>query len=247
MNAMSTFTSGSFGSIRIVDNDGRVEFCARDVAQALGYTNANAALARHCKGVAKRYPLQTAGGMQELRFIGEGDLYRLIAHSKLPTAQRFESWVFDEVLPSIRARGGYMAARDGESAADVLARALLIATDQLDAAHGRIATLAPKAELAEAMRPSEALFTVTEATRQIANVRPGVRRAEVFDLLKSRRMICSSSTKPTRRGIDTGRVRAVASEWRDSEGNLRMSQRGKLTTLGIEWVIAELDAEGRAE
>ena len=62
---------------------------------------------QHCKGVTKRYPLQTAGGQQDIRVLTEPDMYRLIAGSQLPAAQRFETWVFDEVLPSIRKTGGY--------------------------------------------------------------------------------------------------------------------------------------------
>ena len=46
--------------------------------------------------------------MVEMLFIPEGDLYRLIAHSKLPSAERFEQWVFDEVLPAIRKHGAYL-------------------------------------------------------------------------------------------------------------------------------------------
>ncbi len=47
-----------------------------------------------------------SGKMQEINFISEGDVYRLITHSKLPAAEKFESWVFDEVIPSIRKTGG---------------------------------------------------------------------------------------------------------------------------------------------
>lgn len=89
------------------EEDGKVFFCGKDVATALGYVNTKDALAKHCKGVAKRYPLQTAGGTQQVRFITEGDLYRLIASSKLPSAQAFEAKVFDEVLPTIRKTGAY--------------------------------------------------------------------------------------------------------------------------------------------
>ncbi|MFT9059732.1 phage antirepressor KilAC domain-containing protein [Bifidobacterium aquikefiri] len=92
------------------DADGKPLFCAKDVAEALGYKNTNDAISAHCKGVVNRYPLETAGGIQQMTFIGEGDLYRLIASSKLPAAQEFESWIFDEVIPSIRRHGAYMSA-----------------------------------------------------------------------------------------------------------------------------------------
>lgn len=104
---LQAFTNDAFGTIRTIESGGKIYFCGRDVATALGYTNTNDALTRHCKGVVKRYPLPTGGGMQDVRFITEGDLYRLIASSKLPAAVAFESWVFDEVLPTIRRHGMY--------------------------------------------------------------------------------------------------------------------------------------------
>lgn len=93
--------------IRIIEDSGEALFCGKDVAAALRYANTNDALSKHCKVVAKRYPLQTAGGTQQFRFITEGDLYRLIANSKLPDAEKFERWVFGEVLPSIRKHGDF--------------------------------------------------------------------------------------------------------------------------------------------
>lgn len=106
-NTLQTFTNDSFGTIRTVSDNGTVMFCGKDATTALGYTNPSKAIQDHCKGVPFRYPLQTPGGIQQVRFITEGDLYRLIASSKLPAAQKFESWVFDEVLPSIRRHGIY--------------------------------------------------------------------------------------------------------------------------------------------
>lgn len=107
MNDLQIFASADFGSIRTIEQDGRVLFCGRDIAAALGYANTKDALAKHCKGVAICYPLQTPGGIQEFRFITEGDVYRLITHSRLPAAEQFERWVFDEVLPAIRRTGSY--------------------------------------------------------------------------------------------------------------------------------------------
>lgn len=97
-----------FGEIRTyIEPDGTVLFCGSDIAKALGYANAPDALTRHCKGIVKRDTL-TKGGKQELNFIPEGDVYRLAASSKLPGADKFERWIFDEVLPSIRKHGAYL-------------------------------------------------------------------------------------------------------------------------------------------
>lgn len=104
------FVSTEFGQIRTIEETGRVLFCGSDAAKALGYRNPRKALTDHCKekGVTKRDSL-TNGGIQALTYIDEGNLYRLIAHSRLPSAERFESWIFDEVLPTIRRTGGYVS------------------------------------------------------------------------------------------------------------------------------------------
>lgn len=82
-------------------------FVGRDVADVLGYRDHNAAMRDHCKGVRKSHPLPTPGGVQEVRLISEPDMLRMIVNSSLPSAVRFERWVFEEVLPSIRKTGTY--------------------------------------------------------------------------------------------------------------------------------------------
>lgn len=84
-------------------------FCASDIAKALGYEKPNNAINTHCKNATLKQGIITdnLGRKQNANFIPEGDVYRLVVRSKLPTAEKFESWVFDEVLPSIRKTGSY--------------------------------------------------------------------------------------------------------------------------------------------
>lgn len=78
------------GNVRtLTEADGTILFCGKDVAEALGYERPSKAIIDHCKGVLKRDTL-TNGGIQELSYITEPDLYRLIVASKLPSAQKFE-------------------------------------------------------------------------------------------------------------------------------------------------------------
>lgn len=107
MSNIEIFQSEEFGEIRTIEEEGKVLFCASDVAKALGYTNPNKAVNDHCRAITK-CSTPISGKMQEINFIPEGDVYRLITHSKLPSAEKFESWVFDEVLPAIRKTGGYV-------------------------------------------------------------------------------------------------------------------------------------------
>ena len=115
--AIQAFENPEFGQVRMLEEDGKVLFCGRDVAVALGYSNPNDALTRHCRGIVKREGVSfttnqygaTSEQTVEMSFIPEGDVYRLIVRSNLPSAEKFECWVFDEVLPSIRKTGMYIS------------------------------------------------------------------------------------------------------------------------------------------
>jgi len=109
------FQSPDF-SIRAINIDGNPWFVGKDVAQALGYADTVNAIKQHCKGVAKHHPLETAGGLQKIRLINEPDLFRLAVNSKLPSAEKFERWVFEEVLPAIRKTGSYQLKKAEPSA-----------------------------------------------------------------------------------------------------------------------------------
>ncbi|ARU06123.1 hypothetical protein CCO03_16885 [Comamonas serinivorans] len=110
---MSNIVPYSFDgtNIRVLEIDGEPWFVGRDVADALGYADPTTAIRSHCRGVQKLHPLQTAGGRQEVRVLSEPDVLRLIVNSTLPTAERFERWVFEDVLPSIRKTGSYTASK----------------------------------------------------------------------------------------------------------------------------------------
>lgn len=107
-NEIEIFENEEFGKVRTAEIDGKVLFCGSDIAKALGYVRPADAISSHCKGVCI-LPTPSAGGVQNTKFITEGDVYRLITHSKLPSAEKFEHWVFDKVLPTIRKTGGYIA------------------------------------------------------------------------------------------------------------------------------------------
>ncbi len=106
MNDLQIFTNPDFGEVRTIEENGAVMFCGSDVAKALGYSNPRDAISRHCRGVVKR-DTPTESGTQEMSFIPESDLYRLVFGSKLPTAERFTDWVTEEILPAIRRHGSY--------------------------------------------------------------------------------------------------------------------------------------------
>ena len=93
---------------RNVSIDGVRWWVGKDVCAILGYKKETDALKYHCRGVVKFYPIvDRLGRTQEVRIIGEPDVFRLISGSKLPAAERFEAWIYEDVLPSIQKTGGY--------------------------------------------------------------------------------------------------------------------------------------------
>lgn len=106
MNELKVFQNSEFGELGVMMIDGKEYFPAIQCAEILGYTNPRKAIRDHCEG-GTICSLPTNGGVQDIKYIPEGDLYRLIVRSKLPAAKKFERWVFDEVLPEIRRTGGY--------------------------------------------------------------------------------------------------------------------------------------------
>ena len=113
-DGMLTVSNSEFGKLEILMEDGKELFPAKECARILGYSDPNGAVRTHCKGCVKRTVVDARGCKQIANYIPEGDLYRLIIRSRLPAAQKFEKWLFDEVLPELRRTGGYRAKPDTE-------------------------------------------------------------------------------------------------------------------------------------
>lgn len=107
MNELEIFKNEEFGEVRTILINDKPYFCGNDVAKALGYIKPNNAISTHCKATLKQ-GIPISGKIQDVNFISEGDVYRLIMKSKLPSAEKFEMWVMDDVLPTMRETGGYV-------------------------------------------------------------------------------------------------------------------------------------------
>lgn len=240
-NSLQVFNSKDFGEIRAsITEDGNPIFCARDVAVALGYKNPNDAIAKHCKGIAIRYPLMTDGGEQLARFITEGDMYRLIASSKLESAQRFETWVFDDVLPSIRRHGMYATPQTVE---DMLAdpdtmiltlKALKAERQRSQALMEDNARMLPKSVAYDSFIETDGTMTVTEAAKCLTQMDKTMNRKRLFAYLRADGIICKTSRAPTKRAIDQGLAKQIMSERANGKAN---EPYARLTQKGLDWCV----------
>ena len=170
MNQIQIFQNQEFGAIRTMSNkQGEPMFCAKDVAEALGYDQPHKAIARHVEedDGMKRTLIDSLGRKQQAIFINESGLYALILSSKLESARRFKHWVTSEVLPSIRKQGGYMVARPEETDEVVLARALQIMQTAVERRDEEIARLKPRADYADQVLDSITCITTTQLAKEL--------------------------------------------------------------------------------
>lgn len=166
MNAnVQFFSNPQFGNIRTLELNNKMWFGATDVATSLGYSNPRDAIVRHCKsnGVVIHDVIDSMGRNQQMKFINEGNVYRLVASSQLPTADEFESWIFDEVIPSVIHTGGYIATKEDDTADEIMARALIVANATLAKREERIKNLQE-----ENARQGETINLLTNEVKQSA-------------------------------------------------------------------------------
>ena len=166
MNEVKLYEDERFGNIRILEENGKVLFCGNDIATALGYINPRKALGDHCRCVTKCYipHPQSPDKQIEMSFIPEGDVYRLIAGSRLPQAQEFEAWIFDDVLPSIRKHGAYIAPDTIEKILHD-PDTLINLAQQLKVERAKVAELTPKAEYYDTVAASEGSLNFRETAK----------------------------------------------------------------------------------
>ena len=169
MNEIQIFKNQEFGAIRTMSNEqGDVMFCAKDVAEALGYNNTMKAVRDHVDEEDKlRERIVLSGQNRQAIFINESGLYALILSSKLDSAKRFKHWVTSEVLPAIRKQGGYMVARPDETDEQVLARALQIMQAAVQHRDEEIARLKPRADYADSVLDSINCITTTQLAKEL--------------------------------------------------------------------------------
>lgn len=156
MEELKLFQSPVFGQVRTVVTNGQVMFAATDVAKCLGYVNPQKAIRDHCKqeGVNEMdTPTENQHGsivMQRMKFITKGNVVRLVASSKLPQAEKVESWIFDEVIPTVLETGGYIATKQDDTPEEIMARALTIAQATLAKREERLKQLEAETEQQQA-------------------------------------------------------------------------------------------------
>lgn len=248
MNKIQIFQNEQFGKVRIATNESNEPlFCLADVAKALGYNRPADAVSQHCKGVVI-LPTPTNGGVQEMKYGKESEVYRLTMKSKLPDAEKFQDWVCDEVLPSIRKHGAYMTQETLEKALTSPDFLIQLATNlkeekqkrieaeqKADLAEQTIKSNAPKVLFADAVSTSQRSCLVAELAKILQQNGVNIGQNRLFAWMRENGYLCSKGqyyNQPTQKAMDLGLFELKQTTINKPDGSILVSTTTKVTGKG---------------
>ena len=246
MNELQIFENSEFGSVRTVDFNGKTYFVANDVAKALGYVETAKAIRTHCKGVSEM-DIPTNGGIQKVKIIPEGDIYRLVIKSKLPEADKFERWIFDEVLPSIRKHGLY-AVDELINNPELAIKAFTALKEEREkrlAAEQVIEEQRPLVDFANKVSDSSNLIDMGKMAKLLKDEHINIGRNRLFDWLR-RKEILMRNNIPYQRYIDDGYFQVKESVYQTPYGT-KTQQTTFVTGKGQIYITEKLRKEYKKE
>lgn len=263
MSEIQIFKSDSFGAVRTTtDENGKILFCGKDVAAALGYKKTADAISAHCKGVCE-IPTPSNGGVQMMKFITEGDVYRLTFGSKLPSAEKFTDWVADEILPTIRRHGAYMTEQALEQALTSPDFLIQLATQlkeekeksrQLESKVSKqnelLERAKPKICFANCVQTAETSILVGELAKLLKQNGINIGQKRLFEWLRNNGYLIktgSDKNMPTQYSMERGWFEIKETVISHSDGHTSISKTPKVTGRGqIYFINKFMDREKRA-
>ena len=248
MNEIKIFEKEEFGKIRTVKIDRKAYFVASDVAKALGYANVRDAILRHCRWVVKHdvpHP-QSKSKTLEVNVIPQGDVVRLASHSELPGAEKFESWIYDEVIPSVLDHGAYMTEDTLEKALASPDFLIQLAT-KLKEEKALNKTLQedndrmkPKEIFADAVSASHTSILIGDLAKLLKQNGYETGQKRLFAWLRDNDYLIkggSSKNMPTQRSMDMGLFDVKETTITNPDGSVRVTKTTKVTGKGQQYFI----------
>lgn len=213
------FENPEFGPVRVVMNEnGDPLFCLKDVASCLGYASPSDAIRDRCDdGSVNHRPIQDSlGRTQQAKFGPESEVYRLIFGSKLDSAKKFQDWVFQEVLPSIRKNGSYsVQSRIPQTYAEALRAAAELAEQKERLAlenavqKAKIEQDKPKIDAYEDMLAIDGYCNFCNAAKTIFGTYSQKGRNQLFRYCREQGYLMEKSTEPYQKFIDCGFFKVI--------------------------------------
>ena len=207
MNELQIFNNPEFGSVRTITKDNEPMFCLTDVCKALDITHVTDVKNRLKQdGVGTSEVIDNLGRKQNATFINEANLYKVIFQSRKPSAERFTDWVTDEVIPSIRKNGGYIANQEQMTPEQIVANALIVAQNIISQKDRQIEEMKPKADFFDAVADSKTAISMNEVAK-VLNIK-GYGRNNLFEFLRENKVLDRWNV-PYQRYVDNGWFRVI--------------------------------------
>ena len=242
MNEIQVFNNPAFGEIRTVTINSAPWFVGKDVAQVLGYTDPNKAVAAHVDTEDKLNDKTASSlGQRGGWLINESGLYSLILTSKLPTAKAFKRWVTSEVLPAIRKNGGYIAGQEQMTDQELMARALAVAQRTIESKNALIGEMRPKALFADSVAASNSTILVGELAKLLRQNGVNMGEKRLFEWLRNNGYLIrrkgSDYNMPTQKSMELGLMWTKETVISHSNGHTTVSKTPKVTGKGQQYFI----------
>jgi anti-repressor protein len=236
------FNSDQFGQLRAIqDESGEPWFVAKDVCDALGVATNH--LREDGRGLDDdeviSLPNWEGKGSAPL-IINEPGFYKLVLKSRKPEAKAFQRWVTHEVLPSIRKKGGYIAAAPDETPEQIMARAVLLAQDTIERQKAQIEELKPKALFADAVAASDGTCLVGELAKMLRQNGVQIGQNRLFEKLRQDGYLGKTGSNrnvPTQRAMELGLFRIKETSITHSDGHITVQRTAKVTGKGQQYFI----------
>ena len=256
MNRTQLFSHDTFGNLDVIVIDGKEMFGATQVAKSLGYSNPHDAIGRHCKkdGLVKREVIDSLGRVQEMNFISEGNLYRLITHSKLPECEKFEYWVFEEVLPSIRKHGAYMTPETIEKTLTDpdfiigLASRLKQANEEKAQLQAKIELDKPLVLFAESLQVSKDSILIADLAKLLKQNGIEIGEGRLFRWMRENGYLIKSGSEynqPTQRSMELKIMEVKIGHRGSSDGTIKLTRTPKITGKGQVYFINKFKSQNQ--
>lgn len=252
MKDIKVFNHNQFGELTVIEHEGQAWFDGNQVARILGYINPRDVLAKRCKGVAKHDTLKNKGGYP-LTIIPEPDLYRLIIGSQLPGAEKFERWVFEEVLPSIRKHGAYMTEETIEKMITDPDFIIKLATNLKEEklkrkeAEKRVELMRPKEVFADAVTTSKSSILIGELAKLIKQNGYDIGQNRLFQWLRDSGYLIKRKGEdyntPTQYSMELGLMEIKKRTINNPDGSIRVTKTPKVTGKGQVYFINKFLAD----
>lgn len=235
------FNNDQFGQLRVVkDDNGEPWFVASDVCDALGVADPAQSCRSFDNDEKGLFTIQTLGGRQKVIHVSEPGFYKLVLKSRKPEAKAFQRWVTHEVLPSIRKKGGYIAAASDETPEQIMARAVLLAQDTIARQKAQIEELKPKALFADAVAASDGTCLVGELAKMMRQNGVQIGQNRLFEKLRQDGYLGKTGSNynvPTQRAMEMGLFRIKETSITHSDGHITVQRTAKVTGKGQQYFI----------